>query len=274
MGKVESVMNIKKLIVSSALSPLAFSAAAYEEIALIESVRNAQMATYELRIKNETRAQWLSPCLCALHDRRLALFKALTAPSNGQAIFAEDGYNGAFAEELRQNKHVYSVLQCAPGLTPPGAVRTEQIEGPKNVRLSCASMPVTTNDVLSVVNGVRLPKFIFVSKNYESVEWDLGSEKNDFSRLSMPLDSLLLIEESETNPVKIAENVEFNSDGRPLGVPAVLSPFMRNFFDGTGLFSAEGVMKIFRNYEGSDEFPAESYSWQGNASEVTVTRIR
>ncbi len=176
---------------------------------------------------NQTENQWFSLCLCVLHSKRVRLFQAGQAATTGQATFSEDGYNGVLAEELRENPDVYSVLQCKPGLTPPGATRIEEIAGPKHARLTCATMPVTTNDVLTTITRVRTPERLGLTRHYASTEWDLGSEENNYSASSMPEDSLGMVSESPDNPVTISENVVFGPQGRPDGVPSLLSPFTR-----------------------------------------------
>ena len=228
---------------------------------------NGANAHYRVEIQNQTENQWFSPCLCALHSNKVRLFQVGQPATNGQAIFSEDGFNGVLADELRENPEVYAVLQCGAGLTPPGATRIEEISGPVNAHLTCASMPVTTNDVLTTVSRVRTPKQIGVVRNYSSVEWDLGSEEDNYSSASMPEDSLDLVPEGPENPVTISENVVFGPMGRPEGVPVLLSPFSRAFFN------AEGTMDIFNDYVGSDEFPPSLYGWDGPASSVAIIRI-
>jgi len=228
-------------------------------------------ATYRVEFHNLTDAQWFSPILCVLHNRRLIMFKDGQAATTGQATFSEDGFNGILAAELRENPLVYSVLQSEPGLTPPDSYRVEHITGPKRARLTCAAMPVTTNDVLTVVHNVKTPKHTGDTKNYYSTEWDLGSEENNYSAESMPEDSLNLVAESADNPVTISDNVVFGATGRPIGVPSLLSPFTRAFFNGNVI--AEGTMSVFTHYEGSEAFPTQLYGWNDSASRLSVTRI-
>ena len=230
-------------------------------------------ATYEIEIYNNTPSQWFSPCLCALHKKRLNLFDLDQAATAGQAVFSEDGFNGIWAEELRANDNVYSVLQCDAGLTPPDATRVETITGPRHAQLTCAAMPVTTNDVLTTVTVDNLPKFLGSSRSYNSIEWNLGTEEDAYSATTMPEDSLDLIPEGPGNPVFISDNVNFGAGGRPEGVPSLLSPFTRQYFDANGV-TAEGTMMIFDTYVGSEAFPAELYGWPDYASKVTVTRIK
>ena len=252
-----------KAMTAVSLGLLSFSmsgAFAYED-------GNSANAHYRIEIQNQTENQWFSPCLCALHSNKVRLFQVGQAATNGQAIFAEDGFNGVLAEELRENPQVYAVLQCGAGLTPPGATRIEEISGPVRARLTCASMPVTTNDVLTTVSSVRTPNQIGVVRSYNSVEWDLGSEEDNYSSSSMPEDSLTLVPEGPDNPVTIAENVVFGPEGRPDGVPSLLSPFSRAFFN------SEGTMNIFNDYVGSDEFPSFLYGWNGPASSLSIIRV-
>ncbi|MFC1749739.1 spondin domain-containing protein [Pseudomonadota bacterium] len=229
-------------------------------------------ATYRIEITNKTPSQWFSPCLCALHSKK-RMFRSGRPATTGQATFAEDGFNAVWAKELRQQRGVYAVLQCGGGLTPPDGTRVETISGPANARLTCASMPVTTNDVLTAITNVKVPAYVGDSRLYKSKEWDLGSEENSYSASTMPEDVLDLIPEGPDNPVTISDNVIFGVYGRPLGVPALLSPFTRSFFGPSGV-TAEGTMSVLREFAGSDEFPAELYGWQGAASSVRVTRIK
>ena len=230
-------------------------------------------ATYRIEMHNQTENQWLSPCLCALHNNRVRLFQTGQAATTGQATFSEDGFNGVLAEELRDNPDVYAVLECDAGLTPPGAYRVEHISGPGNARLTCAAMPVTTNDVLTAVDRVKPPKNTNDTHEYASTEWDLGSEHNNYSADFMPQDSHNLAIEGPDNPVTIADNVIFGINGRPIGVPSLLSPFARSYMNQQGDTVSEGTMSIFTHYEGSDAFPAEIYGWSGPASRFTVTRV-
>ena len=231
-------------------------------------------AVFRIEIHNDTETQWFSPYLCALHHKRLNLFQEEKAASTGQATFAEDGFPGILAKELRENPYVYAVIQSGPGLTPPDATLATYIKGPSKARLTCAAMPVTTNDVLTVVQGVKTPKHVNGSSSYSSIEWDLGSEKNNYSPNSMPEDSANLIPEGPNNPVTISDKVIFGSAGRPAGVPSLLSPFTRAYLGNNGKAIAEGTMTIFERYEGSQQFPAEIYGWDGSASRFLVTRVK
>ena len=235
--------------------------------------KSAVNGVYKIEIHNQTETQWFSPCLCVLHDEEVDLFQVGQAATTGQATFAEDGFNGVLAQELRENPNVFSVLECEPGLTPPEATRVEFIEGPINAKLTCAAMPVTTNDVLTVIDSKQLPKRLGRKREFASIEWNLGSEVNDYSADSMPEDSANLVPEGPDNPVTISDNVVFGPEGRPVGVPSLLSPFTRFYFNDQGEFIAEGTMNIFTEYVGSDEFPAEIYGWSAPASRVSVTRI-
>ena len=229
-------------------------------------------AVYRIEMHNQTANQWFSPYLCALHNRRLRLFQVNRAATTGQATFSEDGYNGILAKELRENPNVYSVLETAPGLTPPGTSRVEHISGPSNARLTCIAMPVTTNDVLTVIQNVKTPKHHDRTQSYSSTEWDLGSEFNNYSAQFMPEDSINLVPEEPNNPVTISDNVVFGSVGRPAGVPSLLSPFTRAYVNSQGAI-AEGTMSVFTQYVGSDDFPAELYGWAGSASRFLITRV-
>ncbi len=231
-------------------------------------------ALYRIELHNLTPTQWFSPYLCALHDQGLRLFRSGQAASTGQATFAEDGFHGVMADELRQHADVHAVLQTAAGLTPPGASRVEFMEGPVGARLTCAAMPVTTNDVLTVVQRVRPPRRLDTPREYESIEWNLGSEVNNYSADAMPEDSVNLLPEGPDNPVTISENVVFGPDGRPDGVPSLLSPFTRAFIDATGTVIAEGTMSVFSQFVGSETFPADVYGWTGSASRISVTRVQ
>lgn len=206
--------------------------------------------SFEIELHNDTPTQWFSPCLCALHHPWVDVFADGKVPSTGAATFAEDGFNGVFAEELRADPNVYAVLECAPGLTAPGETRTESLSGPAWARLSCAAMPVTTNDVLTTVGGAPLPHALGDSVDLASVEWDIGSEEDNYSPDSIPLDSVNLQD----------------------GAPTVLSFFSRAFAQD-GVVTAEGSMEVFEVYEGSADFPAEDYGWEGSASTWTVTRV-
>lgn len=215
------------------------------------SQSSSALASFEVEMHNNTTGQWFSPCLCAIHHPSIRLFREGRAATTGAATFSEDGFNGVLAEELRQKAGVYSVLQCEAGLTAPGESRVESIEGPKWGRLTCAAMPVTTNDVLTVAQRDRLPKWVGSVKTHDSVEWDLGSEEDNYSPDFIPLDSLVL------------DN----------GAPSVLSFFTRAFATD-GVVTAEGTMEVFDEYVGSDDFPADEYGWTGPASTWTVTRTQ
>lgn len=234
--------------------------------------RNSNTARFRIEMHNITSGQWLSPILCALHDKDVKLFGNNHAPTAGQAIFAEDGFNGVWASELRKNPKVYSVLRGAAGLTPPDATRVEYIEGPASARLTCAAMPVTTNDVLTTTSNVRLPRHAGTSLTYNGREWNIGSEEDNYSADFMPLDSVNLVPEGNGNPVIISDHVVFGAGGRPASVPSILQFFKRAFVDATGNVTAEGVMRVFDSYEGSEAFPASQYGWTGPASVFTVTR--
>ncbi len=262
-----------KSVVTAALV-LAVSYSAYADDDSDDGSNKRNNALYRIEMHNQTENQWFSPYLCVLHNKRLRLFRQGRAATTGQAVFAEDGFNGVLTEELRNNPNVYSVLQTDAGLTPPGASRIEYMEGRANARLTCAGMPVTTNDVLTTITHVKPPKRLFRPQVFSSTEWDLGSEVNNYSE-SMALDSVNLAPESPDNPVTISDNVVFGPNGRPPGVPTFLGlgPFTRAFMNSTGQVIAEGTMSVFTHYEGSDEFPAELYGWSGSASRFEVTRV-
>lgn len=213
--------------------------------------RSFTAGVFEVQMHNETPSQWFSPCLCALHHPGVDLFRDGRPATTGMATFSEDGFNAVFAEELRQQPWVYSVLECEAGLTPPGGDRVETIEGPTWARLTCAAMPVTTNDVLTVADAKPVPWSIGGMLSHSSVEWDLGSEQDDYSPDSIPLDSVVLDES---------------------GFPTVLSFFSRAFAP-EGSLTAEGTMEVFDAFVGSADFPAEHYGWSGSASSWTITRI-
>ena len=236
------------------------------------ALSRGRLATYEIELTNMMPTQWLSPCLCALHRPGLSLFETGRAATTGQATFAEDGFNGVWADELRQNNGVYSVLECKAGLTPPGATRIERISGPVRAKLTCAAMPVTTNDVLTVHQQVRPPRRLRHPRSFDSTPWDLGSEQNNYAAASMPLDVNNLVPLGPDNPVTLADSLVFGPGGQPTGSPAVLSFFARAFAGPQGV-TAEGTMYVFESYEGSIEFPAETYGWSGSASRLRVTRI-
>ena len=148
-------MKTKKTLVASSILMSIVSA----NIAVAhEKNNNSNNAVYRIEMHNETTGQWFSPYLCALHSRRLKMFQVDRAASTGQSTYAEDGFNGILAKELRENDNVYTVLETGPGLTPPGTSRVEYIKGPANARLTCMAMPVTTNDVLTVIQNVKTSK--------------------------------------------------------------------------------------------------------------------
>ena len=134
-------------------------------------------ATYEITLRNRSN-QLLTSAVCAIHNRRAALFTVGESASEGLAELAEDGDESAFAREVRRMNGVRNI-KVGPFVSGKSrATITISTARPRG-RLSCVlGMLVVSNDAFPAFLGRRLPKEVGQSRRFRAPAYDAGSEVN------------------------------------------------------------------------------------------------
>lgn len=145
------------------------------------SQRGARAATFEVTIANSAGAlQPFTPTVVALHNPAVSVFEVGRPASEGVERIAESGNIDPLQEALGGVEQVFDV-GVAPGPAgpiKPGQQGTVTLQGPPGLRISLVSMLVCTNDGITGLNSVRLPKRVGQSVTYTADGYDAGTERN------------------------------------------------------------------------------------------------
>ena len=131
--------------------------------------------TYEVTVKNLTRAQGWGKAIVIVHNADFALFKLDTAASADLTKLAEEGDNSALVASLPDNASVKAFVAAdAPVLA--GASATFTIQSDETFPLiTVAGMLGTTNDTFAAVAAMPLPA---AEATFPGSAYDTGTEKN------------------------------------------------------------------------------------------------
>ena len=135
----------------------------------------AGAAMYEVKIKNLTANQILSPPVFISHDWSYQLFRKHRYASDDLRMIAESGDNGPAAMTAKYSRRVFDVQTAGPIL--PGESVTVTLRTPHKARLSLATMLVQTNDGFAGVNGVRF--YGLKTRTLNLMALDAGTEANN-----------------------------------------------------------------------------------------------
>ena len=149
-----------------------------------------QARRYEITIENLSDGQPLSPPIAITHRKQLSLFAKGELASPEIEAIAEDGNNGFAAELWPTFRKTTQVVPLSQPLTRYGTTVgdfsdtiTFEIWARPGDRLTIASMLICSNDGITGLSGVRLPKW--GERTYYSHAYDAGTEAN--SELSSDL---------------------------------------------------------------------------------------
>lgn len=130
---------------------------------------------YRVTITNATVNHIITPPLIVIHNRKFKLFEVATAASEGFATQAETGNPAVLADEVVGQKGVREVITGNGGIGPGGSASFEFSASKKSL-VSVTGMLATTNDAITAVSSVALPKR---SASYKGETYDAGSESNN-----------------------------------------------------------------------------------------------
>ena len=171
------------------------------------------------------------------------MFKLGSPASEALAAMAEDGMNGALADEAAASESVYGVA-TADGPVLPGQSVTLTLEiPPSRPMFTVAGMLVSTNDGFFAVNGQMGSSVSFKnggSGNFGAVlaeAYDAGSEANNEDCGSIP--------------------------GPPCGNPG------NRVTEGS-----EGYISIHAGLTGAGDLDAGTYDWRSKVAAITIKLIR
>ena len=213
----------------------------------------ASKVTYEVTIENLTYGQPFSVPVAATHRKSIRMFTVGELASAELEAMAEVGDQVPMFELLDDSRMVTEAIDVGVPLIPKGAfvpalpflsdVVSFEIEARPGDRFSLASMLVCTNDGVTGLDAVKLPKqgeSVFLLDGY-----DAGTEEN--------------IEESE-----------YISD--PCGLPGLL-PFPGGF-DGNDEVDT-GPREPVRLHPGivGDGDLTPGHGWQDPVAKVTITVV-
>jgi len=132
-------------------------------------------AMYEIKIKNLTAHQILSPPVFVSHNKDYRLFKGRHFASKELRMIAEGGDTSAAVMRATYSRNVFDVQTAGPVL--PGESVTVTVRAPKDSRLSLATMLVQTNDGFVGVNNRFLTGLN--TRTWGLMARDAGTEANN-----------------------------------------------------------------------------------------------
>ena len=160
------------------------------------------VATYEVTITNLTGGQALTPPVVVTHKKPFHIFQVGDPASFEVQQIAENGNNAPLLAALAGEKHVFDIAEGTGPLVPaadPGGsgfgdsvtLTITSANGAKY--LSFASMLICTNDGLTGIDGVRLPKKVGDTVTLSTDGYDAGTEINteDFADIVPPCQGLI-----------------------------------------------------------------------------------
>ncbi len=141
------------------------------------SAFSAQMAKYEITIKNLTKGQPLTPAAVIVHDGSFKLFELGSPSSKGLYELAEDGMTANLQSEVESKSFRLVTLS---GLTMPGQKNSIIFEASPKSKISIATMLARTNDAFAS-SLAPLSLYLKKGQSYSRLlgVFDAGSEVNN-----------------------------------------------------------------------------------------------
>lgn len=211
-------------------------------------------ATYRVTITNLTTSQPLSPPVVATHRRSLHLFEVGRLASDNLAAIAQAGDQVPLAMALEANRRVTDVVDVARPLSRSGTTTGGfsdtvdlRITARWGDRLSLATMLICTNDGITGLDGVRLPRHGSIA--FALAAYDAGRENNTERSVDMvdPCSAL--------GPVALPGDPNGNDDiGPATSPPRRIGPH--------------------RGIAGQADLDPAVHGWETPVAVVTVTRVR
>jgi Spondin_N len=208
---------------------------------------DSETRTYEVTIENLTDSQPFSPPVAATHRPNVDLFTVGDNASDEIEAIAEDGNQIPAFNLLSDAQGVTDVFGDAA--TPPvlrNGMLMFEIDAKPGDRLSLATMLICTNDGITGVDSVALPKngaAVFMTAGY-----DAGTEDNTQNSADI-VDPC-----SAIGPVALAGDPNGNSDAGPDTSPA--QPIHHH-----------------SNIHGSGDLDPGDHGWTDPVARITVERI-
>lgn len=148
----------------------------------------AREGTYSVTVTNLTANQPLSPLGVVIHLAGYTGWEIGSSASSGLEILAEGGDAADFLAEASGNADVLST-GSGSGIIGPGASDTVLLttrQSP-NLRLTCATMLVNTNDAFTGIDGLSIGDLALgESKTIYSHPYDAGTEENSETASTVP----------------------------------------------------------------------------------------
>jgi len=189
--------------------PLAVAGAAALGLAAAPAAMAHRAHTFEVKIKDLTSGQPMTPPVVATHRGKNPILKVGSPASFGLKEIAENGNNTPLLDSLGADKGVSDVVEAPGGpLVPPGKPGSGMFDDRTQFtitshggarRLSFAMMLICTNDGFTGVNSVKLPKHVGDKVTARTNAYDAGTELNteDFADIVPPCQSLIGVTSGE-----------------------------------------------------------------------------
>jgi hypothetical protein len=222
-----------------------------------DSPEDMHARVFQVTITNLTSGQPMTPPVVATHRRRASVFTVGNPASFGVKEIAENGNNAPLLADLDANRKVYAVQQAGAGpLVPAGTPGSANF--PNSVtftigagrganRLSVVAMLICTNDGLTGLDSIRLPKWVGDSKEFYTAGYDAGTERNteDFADIVPPCQGLI--------------NGTSNGEGAGTSNPAL---------------AEGGVIQHHPGIQGIADLQPNVQGWTDPVMKVVVTRVQ
>jgi hypothetical protein len=236
------------------------AAAAVAALGALTVAPSALARTYEVKIKDLTEGQPLTPPVTATHAGKHVVFEVGQPASVGVREIAENGNNAPLLAFLNADPFgvVSDVEQGGTGpLVPagkPGSAMfddrvTFQIDAGRGAnRLSFASMLVCTNDGFTGVDSLKLPRNVGGVARAATNGYDARTEQNteDYADIVPPCQSLIGEDAGESDP------------GTAVSDPAL---------------AEGGVIEHHEGIQGIDDLDPAIHGWTDPVARIKVTRI-
>ncbi len=189
----------------------------------------------EVKIKNITKGQIVTPPVIMSHNNNFSLFD-LGEPASPSVIeLAEDGVTGSLISEISTLPTIYDYAVSDVPLLPGESVTLLVTAQQKYRRISAIGMLAMTNDAFFAIRGVGINKK--GEKSVYGLAYDAGSEYNSESCVYIP--------------------------GPPCG-----NPFVRDTVE------AEGFVHVHSGIHGVGDLSPETLDWHNPVVEITIKRVR
>ncbi len=140
-------------------------------------LQNGPGRSYEVTITNVS-GQPVTPPVVAVHNRLADLYEVGEAASTEIQEVAENGNITPLVELAGETRGVHGAAVAGEGPLFPGESVTVQVDADRGRRLSLVSMVVCTNDGITGLDTVKLPRRSGQTSNFSTVAYDAGTEQN------------------------------------------------------------------------------------------------